>query len=315
MSDSIPSDETNRFQWKTVTALGAATWLVTSQLAACSMTQGGEGEGEGEGEGDEGAMTRSAVGGEGEGEGGEGEGGEGEGEGGEGAGGEGAGGEGEGGATAGAEFATDDAAYLTQLGLIRGHLAVGYALYQRELPDLAETHMKHPRAEIYEAVVPAFEARGCGGFAEGLTALTAAVTGRATQAEVTAAYDGLVAGIAGCERSAAIDDPLVVTRVIENLLRTAGVEYQIGVIDGAIDNLHEYQDAWGFTQVAAALARSPAFAENPAATAVAGQLQELIAGLAGLWPSLNPEGGVAGDAAQLFGAAGQVEVTALPLRR
>ena len=99
MSDSIPSDETNRFQWKTVTALGAATWLVTSQLAACSMTQGGEGEGEGEGEGDEGAMTRSAVGGEGEGEGGEGEGGEGEGEGGEGAGGEGAGGEGEGGAT------------------------------------------------------------------------------------------------------------------------------------------------------------------------------------------------------------------------
>ena len=222
--------------------------------------------------------------------------------------------EGEGAATAGAELATDDVGYLTRLGLIRGHLAVGYALYQQELPLLSETHMKHPREEIYASVVPAFEARGCDGFANDLTALTEAVTARAAQEQVAAIYEGLTANIARCEQPASTSDPAVLAKVIENLLRTAGVEYQIGVIDGAIDNLHEYQDAWGFTQVADAWARSAAFVDSASAAAVAAQLQDIIAGLEGLWPSLNPEAGVDEDAARLFGAAARVQIAALPLR-
>ncbi|MDE0350793.1 MAG: hypothetical protein OXM56_13955 [Gammaproteobacteria bacterium] len=306
MSDSISTGPKASFQWKTVTTLGAATWLVTSQLAGCSPEDGAPAEGEGEGES---TLTQPLVGGEGEG--GEGEGGEGEG--GEGEGGEGEGGEGEGGATVGADFATNDVAYLTQLGLIRGHLAVGYALYQHDLPELSETHMKHPREEIYAAVVPAFAARGCDGFADGLTALTQAVVDRAEAAEVTAVYEALTTAIGRCEQTAATGDPAVMAKVIEQLLRTAGVEYQIGVVDGAIDNLHEYQDAWGFTEVAAMWSRSAAFGATPAATAVAGQIQDVIVGLDGLWPSLAPDGAVDGDAAQLFGAAGGVEVAALPL--
>ena len=304
MSDSISTGSKGSFQWKTVTALGAATWLVSSQLAGCSPEDGTPADGE---DGDS-ALTEPLLGGEGEG--GEGEGGEGEG--GEGEGGE---GEGEGGVTAAADFATNDVAYLTQLGLVRGHLAVGYALYQQDLPELSQTHMKHPREEIYAAVVPAFAARGCDGFADGLTALTQAVTDRAGAEEVAAVYESLTTEIAHCEQTAATDDPAVMAKVIEHLLRTAGVEYQIGVVDGAIDNLHEYQDAWGFTEVAAMWARSAAFGATPAATVAAGQIQDLVVGLEGLWPSLAPEGAVEGDAAQLFGAAGGVEVAALALSR
>ena len=296
MSESISTGPKGALRWKTITTLGAATWLVTSQLAGCNPEDGTPAGGEGEGDG---AINQPLLGGEGEG--GEGEGGEGE------------GGEGEGGATAAANFATNDVAYLTQLGLIRGHLAVGYALYQHDLPELSQTHMKHPREEIYAAVVPAFAARGCDGFGGDLTALTGAVTDRAQAEEVTVVYEALTTAIARCEQKAATGDPAVVAKVIEHLLRTAGVEYQIGVVDGAINNLHEYQDAWGFTEVAAMLSRSAAFGATPAATAVAGQIQDVIGGLEGLWPSLAPEGPVDGDAAQLFGAAGAVEVAALPL--
>lgn len=337
MTDIIqPPSDKNRFQWKTAAALGTATWLVTAQLSGCaedasqgggdhdpalsqSLT-GGEGEGtggEGEGLGGEGEGT----GGEGEGSGGEGEGtgGEGEGAGGEGEGaggeGEGSGGEGEGAATAGAALATDDVAYLTQLGLIRGHLAVGHALYSNDLAELAETHMKHPRAEIYAAVEPAFAVRGCSGFAAGLTSLTGAVVGRADTNEVNGVYDDLVGAIRTCEQTAAMNDPVVVSKVIEDLLRTAAVEYQIGIIDGQINNLHEYQDAWGFTRVALAWAKSPAFASNERATAVAAQIQSIIADLQPLWPSLNPESGVSGEAAQLYGAAARVQVASLALQR
>ena len=287
MGNSISSDETNRLNWKTVSALGAAAWLVTSPLGGCSSEEGASTQ-PADGE-DAAGLTQPLV--------------------------EGKGGQGEGAATAGTALATDDVGYLTQLGLIRGHLAVGYALYQRELPLLSETHMKHPQDEIYASVVPAFEARGCEGFANDLTALTEAVAARAAQEEVAAIYEGLTANITSCEQSANTGDPAVLAKVIENLLRTAGVEYQIGVIDGAIDNLHEYQDAWGFTQVANAWALSAAFADSASATAVAAQLQDIIASLEALWPSLNQQDSVDGDAAQLFGAAARIEIAALPLNR
>ena len=175
--------------------------------------------------------------------------------------------------------------------------------------------MKHPREEIYASVVPAFKARGCSGFGDYLSILTDVVINRASQDEVDAVYSELTAAISKCEAGADTNDPTIATKVIEGLLRTAGVEYQIGVIDGKIDNLHEYQDAWGFTQVAADWAKSGAYASNERATATAGQLQALISDLEPLWPSLDPEGDVDGDAAQLFGAAGQVQVIGLNLQR
>jgi len=48
-----------------------------------------------------------------------------------------------------ARIVADDAEYLVQLGLMRGHLFVGNQLYL--LGELAEavTHMKHPESELY----------------------------------------------------------------------------------------------------------------------------------------------------------------------
>lgn len=278
MSNSIPNRRKSR-HWKAIGALSGAAWLATGPLAGCGSREGAAMKPAGSE--DAAARTQPLV---------------------------------EGAAAASADLAADDVGYLTQLGLIRGHLAVGHALYQRELPQLSETHMKHPQEEIYASLVPAFNARGCAGFANDLESLAAAVKARAAQEEVAAIHEGLTASIARCERSASADDPAVLAKVIENLLRTAGVEYRIGVIDGVIDNLHEYQDAWGFTQVANAWARSAAFADSASAAALAAQLQDIIAGLEGLWPSLDPEGDVDGDAVRLFGAAARVQIAALPLR-
>ncbi len=296
MINSMSNRPKPRLAWRTATTLSTAIWLVTSQLAGCGLEAEHNGDGS-----EEVARNQHAIHGAG-----------GEGEGGEGAS-AGQGGEGEGATIQVAEFAADDIAYLTQLGLIRGHLAVGYALYQQGLPDLAETHMQHPHEEIYLGVEPAFAARGCEGFAEELRQLTGAVISRVPMPQVDAAYARLATAIKACERSAASDDPGVITGVIENLLHTAGVEYQIGVIDGRINNLHEYQDAWGFTQIAVSLTRSTAFANDPRAQAVAAQLENLIAHLQSMWPSLNPPGPVEGEAAQLFGAAGRTEIIGLAL--
>ena len=295
MTDSPSSTPRSRFVWKAATTLGAVTGLIASQLTGCASTvatEGREGESQpsgthampGGGEGHPGHAVQTR-------------------------------GEGEGAPIEASALATDDIGYLTHLGLIRGHLAVGYSLYDAGLPELAETHMKHPRAEIYRTVEPAFGPRGCGGFGAELTALTNAVVSRQPQSRVAAVYRSLTDAIGQCEFRADVRDPTVVTRVIENLLRTGGMEYQVGVIDGRIDNLHEYQDAWGFTQIAGAWARSGAYARSPGAQAVGAQIDVLVQSLQPLWPSLNPGPRVNGEAAQLFGAAGRTEVIGLALSR
>lgn len=269
--------------------------------AAHSASLAGEGEGEGRGEGEgtgEGEGLTAAIG-------------EGEGESSTAVLGEGAG-EGEGAMNA-ALTAADDVAYLTQIGLMRGHLWVGHQLQQNGLHNMALTHMKHPKAELYSTLVTPFEARGVEGFSDELSTLADAVAQKTPQARLDATYDELKAAIARSEQGANTQSPKIIGEVIVALLRTAGEEYAIGVVDGKINNLHEYQDALGFTTIADRWARSPAFANPAAATAAAARIQTILSELAPMWPGLNPDGVVPFQAAQLYGAAARIEIEILGL--
>ena len=186
------------------------------------------------------------------------------------------------------DLATDDVEYLTQLGLLRGHLTVGLELYRRSLPKMAETHMKHPDAELYADLVPAFKSRGCRAFAGELTDLARVVSERSSLEDVASKYELLGAAIHRCELMAQNENPEVVAQVTMNLLRDALSEYEIGVADGAIENVHEFQDAWGFTQVAENYARSNAFQTDAENRLIAQRIQRLVGSLESLWPSLNP---------------------------
>lgn len=180
-----------------------------------------------------------------------------------------------------------DISYLTQLGLIRGHLAVGYELYRQELHALAETHMKHPREEIYSDLTPQFEDRGCNGFGDELTSLSTAVTSRHSLNDVSHAYENLINGIGNCEAVVDTNDIEVVVRVIQGLLETAAEEYAIGVVEGEMRNLHEFQDAWGFTLIARRWARSLTMSESADAIALGKAIHEIIAELDSLFPALD----------------------------
>lgn len=221
-------------------------------------------------------------------------------------------GEGEGGGVTETDLKTNDVAFLSRLGLIRGHLLVGYELYKQGQVDMAITHMKHPRDELYAGLVPAIEARGGKRFDEALSALADKVISRAPQAEVDKAYQNLESGIKAAE-SVASPDLKNTLQSIKELIRTAGEEYALGVEDGKIINLHEFQDAYGFTEIAkrrlhelsdTAKKQSPKTLEK-----VRGYLEEL----ADLWPSIAPKGDVKGDASRLFGAAARIEIAALGL--
>ena len=211
-----------------------------------------------------------------------------------------------------------DVDYLFRLGLMRGHLLVGNALFALGEREAARTHAKHPSDELYGAVASALAERGAVGFAAELETHANQMAG-GDEADVARAYQAVGAAIG---RAEAVVDlwPALAGRVIALLLREAADEYAIGVVDGQLVNAHEYQDAYGFTQVALALARTQraALPGGHADRAVFERIALRIEALGELWPALAPPPTLPHDALRLRAVADDVERLALafePLRR
>ena len=206
----------------------------------------------------------------------------------------------------------DDGAYLYQLGLMRGHLLVGNALFEAGEQAAAGTHSKHPTDELYAPMETEFAARGTAGFAAQLEAHAQAVA-EGDESVVADRYAELVAAI-GTNENVVRPASELAANVIVRLVREAGREYAIGIVDGKPANAHEYQDAFGFTQVAGLWAERAA-ADHPGHEAVFGRIREVIDGVSDMWPALVPPAEVPHAAARLYGAAADIEVLALDLRR
>ena len=203
------------------------------------------------------------------------------------------------------QAALSDKEYLVRLGLMRGHLLVGHELYGLNALDAARSHSKHPTDELYAGMEREFAARGATGFGDELTAHALASLGD-DPAAVSAAYETLTAMIARAE--AVVDvSPITTVDVIVELLREAAFEYGVGIVDGKLSNAHEYQDAYGFTQIALSWAKRATPHE------VFDPIIERINALSDMWPELVPPEEIDQRAARLYGAAAQVEILGLVL--
>jgi len=209
------------------------------------------------------------------------------------------------------DLAADDVAFLKRLGLIRGHLYVGQKLYREGRVDMARTHIKHPRDELYAGLVPAINARGASSFDQALSGLAEALESDAGIEAVETAWETLDESIREIETSV---DATTAQQLlaVARMSRTAAEEYAIGVVNGRLDNAHEYQDAWGFVQVARLRLDRLSGANDDEIRAIE-RAGKALADLNRLWPGLAPEGMVDGDASLLHGAAARIELAARSL--
>ena len=207
-----------------------------------------------------------------------------------------------------------DADFLLHLGLMRGHLLVGHALFALGEQSAAQSHAKHPSDELYAGIGDELARRGVRGFAAELEAHAAAVAS-GDEAGVTAAYAALQNAIAQTER-AVTTSPSLTARLIVLLLEEAAREYAVGIVDGRLENAHEYQDAFGFTQVALELARSQhaALPIGDRDREVFADIAQRIAALDHFWPTLMPPPRLDRDGASIARAASEIARLGLRLR-
>jgi len=212
-----------------------------------------------------------------------------------------------------AQVEMDDAAYLTQLALMQGHLLVGAALYAQGAQDAAAVHMKHPKHELYARLVEALEKRKVAGFADELEALAVAVEQSKPAADVDAAHNKVDEAIDKALAAGSVD-PKTVLKAVVQILRTAADEYGEGVAGGKVVNPKEYQDAYGFVQVARAMivrARDTAAEEQKA---VFDSIISEIDALRPAWADITGEKPATAEAKAISLAAAKIELLSYDLK-
>lgn len=177
-----------------------------------------------------------------------------------------------------------DAERLGELALeIRGHMAAAVALAQADRVDMAVVHTAHPLGEYQERIEALLGADDAAVVAlrAAVQALAATDPGDATALDAAAddvrqALDPvLLAGTGGAAIS-----PRYRAATAAGVLTTAVGEYQEGVVSGAVVNVAEYQDAWGFVHAIGAWLdeASPALDDRAAVDASLAALAERIPG-------------------------------------
>lgn len=138
--------------------------------------------------------------------------------------------------------------YATKLSLIEGHLWIANELVVRGHLALGSKHSKHPAQEVYKELAPLFGKINSTGFADELQRMAMHLQNeeidnfRSVYLEVVSAIKAIYPLMS-----------LTVAQEFEisvSLLEQARIEYAVGVLDGAVVDLQEYQDARGFTHVA-----------------------------------------------------------------
>jgi hypothetical protein len=279
------------------TQLGLGTALAGGLLASCGGEAGGEGG--------EGAKTEAAAQGEAGAAGGEGEGGAG----GEGGGGEAAGGEGEGGVAV-ADAGTDPVAYGIALAVTEAHVVAARDAYAAGKKDAAAEMFAHPASEVLVEMDPVFAKLGVKDFKPLLTAASTAAAEGKSVAEVSKAYDAIIAAL----RSAATKAPKadassakVAGGVIADQIERASAMYRTIAKD---DRYEPYLDGYGFAKVAAsgfATSGAAIKAENPALHA---RISEALGVLAKAYPAATRPANLTVEQGALSAASSKVMLAA-----
>ena len=126
---------------------------------------------------------------------------------------------------------------------MRGHLAVAKALYDSGDPVAGGPHFMHPVVEVIAGNPDQFDAEMRNQLTETIEGLALAAEGGGHADDVQAQYDAVIARLDTAMGTATLAEH---AESMSALIGLARHEYGQGVVDGAIDDVIEYQDAWGF---------------------------------------------------------------------
>lgn len=214
-------------------------------------------------------------------------------------------GEGEGGVAVG-DAASDPVAYGIALAVTEAHAVAARDAYTAGRKDAAAEMFAHPAAEVLVEMDPVFAKLGVADFKPLLAAASDAAAQGKSVAEVTKAYDAIIAALRGAAARAPVTGTtpgMVAGGIIADQIERASAMYRSLAGD---ERYEPYLDGYGFARVAAsAFATHGAAikAENPAAHA---RITEALTVLAQAYPTATRPAKPPVEAGVLSGASAKV---------
>jgi hypothetical protein len=227
------------------------------------------------------------------------------------------------GGTPAASFGLEQVSLGEKLAQAHGHLRVSLELAEEGDTAAALGHAEHPLAEVLPAVSGELGEHGVdvGAIEEALQAYRDAVQAPAPAEESRTLMEDATAVLDETERTVvggAYQDEAYRGSVIAALLATAAHEYEESVDGARIALVDEYQDGYGFLQVARERYEGIAGAVESESAEEAEEIEEAFDALASVFPAPQPPPAPAPveeaeEAAALIGHELEETVGALPL--
>ena len=162
-----------------------------------------------------------------------------------------------------------------RVAFMAGHVQAGVALYRAGAPDQAAPHLLHPVSETYAEERAGIDKLG---FDQSIfIAVSEALEAGKPASEIEPQLAAAEANIAVMQKNAGGDPVEIIGFLMDTLLE----EYAIGVQDGVITDLGEYQDAYGFTIIAIRISKA---IDHPQKR----ELRQALARLKTSWPKEGP---------------------------
>lgn len=196
------------------------------------------------------------------------------------------------------------------LSFMEGHMRAGLMLYESGDLVAAKTHMGHPIEEKYGAVADPLADRGFDRLRQQIEAVAAATEAEAPFADVKEAFDAARETMEEVRAGISPRDQML---GLAALIRVAGDEYTVAVEGGAISNLHEYQDSWGFLRVVQTELEQMQSSEDEDLAHVAEESLAFLKLTDAAFGDIQGKGEMTLDPGILYGAAARIELEALEL--
>jgi hypothetical protein len=217
---------------------------------------------------------------------------------------------GEGGESGAIEGISTEAAYLTRLALVEGHLIAAALMHARGYPDEAAGLAGHPEAEMMDEVRATLTDRGAADFTRELEAVGAVIADGASPDEVRASLLALQTAI---DAAGAADGIPVRARLdaMLALTRAAAHEYETAIAGGPANEIFAYHESLGFLIAADRMAQTLAASPGTDVAAAAQGIRTALAAAIAEYGDLGAHELPPGDPSVLHGAAARVEIAAL----
>jgi hypothetical protein len=213
-----------------------------------------------------------------------------------------------------AQIISEQPGFIAELAQVDAELQVAVALYQTGHVDLANVHVHHTDAIIYRKLQSRMAARRASSFATEFNALTKAIAAKESFKSVQGKYSKLRTAmiISRGPGDLVAAHPMVTAALI--MLQKSNEFYSSGVVNGKVEDARHYQDAWGLMKAAKNIMMDISRKDRKLHEAPLKDIDDAMAGLNALWPSLTGTDTNGQDAQMLSDAMSKVEQAGLAIQ-